>query len=127
MLLYFGITSDYIFYQLIDVFVCRILLIVLFTKVFCLQRILTCDFNGKKKVKSCDDLLNEFKLYLNNSVLLLGQRTYQKSNDPLQIWSRICSTTVFYTYIFGVFDKKLLKQFTDLLEKVYTFYFLYFN
>jgi len=72
--------------------------------------------------------VNEFKLYLNNSVLLLGQRAYQKSNNPLQIWSRVCSTTVFYTYIFGVFDKKLLKQFTDLLEKVhYFFQFLNLN
>lgn len=61
----------------------------------------------------------EYKLYLSNSVLLLGQRAYQKANDPLQMWSRICSTTVFYTYIYGVFDKKLLKQFLDLLEKVF--------
>ncbi|XP_025203475.1 WASH complex subunit 4 isoform X2 [Melanaphis sacchari] len=82
------------------------------------EKVLTSDFNGKKEIQSCDDFVNEFKLYLNNSVLLLGQRTYQKSNNLLQIWSRICSTTVFYTYIFGVFDKKLLKQFTDLLEKV---------
>lgn len=76
------------------------------------------DFNGKKEIQSCDEFVNEFKLYLNNSVLLLGQRSYQKCNDPLQMWSRICCTTVFYTYIFGVFDKKLLKQFMDLLEKV---------
>ncbi|CAI6354546.1 unnamed protein product [Macrosiphum euphorbiae] len=82
------------------------------------EKVLTSDFKGKKEIQSCDDFVNEFKLYLNNSVLLLGQRAYQKSNNPLQIWSRICSTTVFYTYIFGVFDKKLLKQFTDLLEKV---------
>lgn len=90
---------------------------------FFFQRVLTSDFNKKKEIKSCDDFVNEFKLYLNNSVLLLGQRNYQKNNDPLQIWSRICSTTVFYTYIFGVFDKKLLKQFMDLLEKVFTFFF----
>lgn len=64
----------------------------------------------------------EYKLYLSNSVLLLGQRTYQKANDPLQIWSRICSTTVFYTYIYGVFDKKLLGQFLDLLEKVFRYF-----
>lgn len=88
---------------------------------FILQKVLTSDFKGKKEIQSCDDFVNEFKLYLNNYVLLLGQRAYQKSNNPLQIWSRVCSTTVFYTYIFGVFDKKLLKQFTDLLEKVSIF------
>lgn len=93
---------------------------------FILQKVLTSDFNGKKEIQSCDDFVNEFKLYLNNSVLLLGQRAYQKSNNLLLIWSRICSTTVFYTYIFGVFDKKLLKQFTDLLEKV-CFIFLFLN
>jgi len=87
---------------------------------FCFQSVLTSDFNGKKEIKSCDNFVNQLKFYLNNSVQLLGQRAYQKNNDPLQIWSRICSTTVFYTYIFGVFDKKLLKQFMDLLEKVFT-------
>lgn len=51
--------------------------------------------------------------------MLLGQRSYQKTNNPQQLWSRICSTTVFYTYLFGVFDKKLLNQFMDLLEKVF--------
>jgi hypothetical protein len=79
---------------------------------------LSSDFIGKKNIQACDNFVNEFKLYLNNSVLLMGQHSYQKCNDPLQMWSRVCSTTVFYTYIFGVFDKKLLKQFMDLLEKV---------
>lgn len=88
------------------------------------QRILTTDFNGKREIQSCDELVNEYKLYLNNFVMLMGQRAYQKSNDPQQLWSRICSTTVFYTYIFGVFDKKLLNQFMDLLEKAYK-YFLF--
>lgn len=82
------------------------------------QRVLISDFNGKKKIQSCNEFVNEYKLYLNNSVVLLGQRAYLKSNDPQQLWSRICSTTVFYTYIFGVFDKKLLNQLMDLLEKV---------
>lgn len=72
----------------------------------------------KKEIQFNNNFVNEFRLYLNNSVLLLGQRAYLKSKDPLQTWSRICSTTVFYTYIFGVFDKKLLKQFMELLEKV---------
>lgn len=92
--------------------------------VFIFQKVLTSDFNGKKTIQSCEDFVKEYKLYLNNSLLLLGQRAYQKNNDSLQLWSRICSTTVFYTYIFGVFDKKLLKQFTDLLEKVFQ-YFLF--
>ncbi|VVC44144.1 Hypothetical protein CINCED_3A019506 [Cinara cedri] len=82
------------------------------------EKVLTSDFSSKKVIQSCDDFVNEYKLYLNNSILLLGHRTYQKNNDVLQLWSRVCSTAVFYTYIFGVFDKKLLKQFTDLLEKV---------
>lgn len=79
---------------------------------------MTSDFNGKKKIQHCDDFVNEFRLYLNNALLLFGSRSDQKSNEALRTWSRICSTTVFYTYIFGVFDKKLLKQFMDLIEKV---------
>lgn len=85
---------------------------------FCFKRVLTSNFNGKKEIQSCDDFVSKFKLYLNNSLLLLGQRGYQKFSNPYETWSRICSTTVFYTYLFGVFDKKLLKQFMDLLEKV---------
>ncbi|XP_050529563.1 WASH complex subunit 4 isoform X2 [Daktulosphaira vitifoliae] len=82
------------------------------------QAILVYDFKEKKKIQICDDFVNEFKLYLNNAVYSLGQRLYDKAIDPLRIWSRTCTTTVFYTYMFGVFDKKLLKQFTDYLEKV---------
>lgn len=85
---------------------------------------LTSDFNGKRKLQSCDEFVNEYKLYLNNSVMLMGQRAYQKSNDPQQLWSRICSTTVFYTYIFGVFDKKILNQFMDLLAKAYKYFLI---
>lgn len=85
---------------------------------------LTSDFNGKRKLQLCDEFVNEYKLYLNNSVMLMGQRAYQKNNNPQQLWSRICSTTVFYTYIFGVFDKKILNQFMDLLEKAYKYFMI---
>lgn len=86
--------------------------------IFFFQKVLTSEFNGKKEIQSNVDFVNEYRLYLNNFLLLVGQRSYLKSKDSLQTWSRVCSTTVFYTYIFGVFDKKLLKQFMELLEKV---------
>ncbi|XP_050426323.1 WASH complex subunit 4 [Adelges cooleyi] len=82
------------------------------------QKILKSDLKEKKSIQSCDEFVNEFRLYLNNAVYTLGQRFHLKAIDPLRMWSRICTTTVFYTYMFGVFDKKLLKQFTEFLEKV---------